>query len=76
MRDDVERAVLDFVKKYSPGLPGKINCDSKIGELGLDSLKLVEIVFELENLYSMEADEERLVRLETIGDIIDMVCEA
>jgi acyl carrier protein len=47
-----------------------------LSALGLDSLKLVELVFELEVDYEISADESALSRLRTIGDLIDMICEA
>lgn len=43
-----------------------------LAELGLDSLKLVEIVYELESFYQLDVDEERLAELEKIEDLIDI----
>lgn len=45
-------------------------------ELGLDSLKLIEVIFELENAYGVDADEELLAELSKVGDIVKMMHKA
>lgn len=45
-------------------------------DLGLDSLKLIEVIFELENAYGVDADEELLAELSKVGDIIEMMHKA
>lgn len=47
-----------------------------LAELGLDSLKLVEIVYELETFYQLDVDEERLAELGKIEDLIDIFITA
>lgn len=46
--------------------------DTALAELGLDSLKLIEIVYELETFYQLDVDEELLAELESIGDLVSM----
>ncbi len=46
--------------------------DMALAELGLDSLHMVEMVFELESYYEVQADEELLVQLQSVADVIDM----
>jgi acyl carrier protein len=43
-----------------------------LAELGLDSLKLVEIIYELETFYQLDVDEERLAELGRVGDLIEL----
>lgn len=50
-----------------------IELHTPIAELGLDSLKLVEIVYELEMEFSIETDEDLLAQLQYVGDIVAMV---
>lgn len=45
-------------------------------ELGLDSLQLVEIVYELETFYQLDVDEERLAELEMVGDLVQLFVSA
>lgn len=46
-----------------------------LAELGLDSLRLIEIIYELETFYQLDVDEERLAELGRVGDLIELfVC--
>tara|TARA_R100001039_G_scaffold39040_2_gene43321 strand:+ start:1333 stop:1632 length:300 start_codon:yes stop_codon:yes gene_type:complete len=47
-----------------------------LSALGLDSLKLIEIVYELETFYQLDVDEERLAELNRVGDLIDLIVTA
>lgn len=43
-----------------------------LAALALDSLKLIEIVYELETFYQLDVDEERLAELNRVGDLIEL----
>jgi acyl carrier protein len=47
--------------------------DSAIGELGIDSLGLLEIIGSLERRLSIQIPDEGLSGVETLGDLIDEV---
>ena len=51
----------------------EIELQTPIAELGLDSLKVVEIVYELEMEFSIETDEDLLAQLQCVGDVVAMV---
>lgn len=77
MNDNIEKKVLEFVRKACEEyghLPDsfELSKNTSVSELHLDSLKLVEIVFELENALSLPSDEELLAELKTLGDIMSM----
>ncbi|MES3008579.1 MAG: acyl carrier protein [Pseudomonadota bacterium] len=50
--------------------------DTALAALGLDSLQLVEMVFELESYYAVQVDEELLAQLQSVADVIDMLTQA
>ncbi len=50
--------------------------DTALGALGLDSLQLVEMIFELETYYEVQVDEELLAQLLSVADVIDMFVQA
>ncbi len=50
--------------------------DTTIGALGLESLQLVEVVFELETCFDVQVDEEQLAQLERVADVIAMFGDA
>lgn len=52
-----------------------LSANTELAALGLDSLKLIEIVYELETEYSVDADEAALAQLRTVGDLVGMVCQ-
>lgn len=47
--------------------------NSRIDSLALDSLKLIEIVFQLETKFSLVADENLLSNIVTLGDILGLL---
>ena len=44
-----------------------------IEDLGLASLDLLELRFELENCWQIRISDEEAIRLRTIGDIVDLI---
>lgn len=56
------------------GQPLSVNDPAmKLSELGLDSLKLIEVVFDLELYFDIQADESAMASLHTVGDVIEMI---
>lgn len=49
----------------------KITDDSKIEDLGMDSLDLVELVTEAEEVLKVEISDEELSKLETVKDVVN-----
>jgi acyl carrier protein len=46
-----------------------------IADLALDSLRLVELIFELERCFCTEADEGLMVQARTLGDVVSLFAE-
>jgi acyl carrier protein len=56
--------------------PGMVTRDTRLDELGVDSLQLVEIIMELEDIFGIEIDQnaaEASDSLKDVGDIVDAV---
>ncbi len=47
-----------------------------IEDVGLASLDLLELRFELENQWQMQISDEQAIGLRTIGDIVDLVARS
>jgi acyl carrier protein len=78
VEEAVQRRVLDALKDVC-GRRGQMvdpHPDTTIGALGLESLQLVEVVFELESSYQVQVDEEQLAQLESVADVIAMFSDA
>ena len=75
VRDKVLRLLEDAVQ-HSGGGAVELGLETPIAELGLDSLKLIEVIYELERGFSIEVGEELLSQLECVGDIVSVVDSA
>lgn len=75
---DIEQTVLSMVQAACIAAESEVEASlqTPLGQLGVDSLKLIEIVYHLESQYSVEADEELLAEMKTVGDIAQLFHEA
>jgi nodulation protein F len=74
MADQLAAEIIDKIKKQA-GLADKdITLETNLDELGIHSLELTEIVFDLEEAYDIEIDmntTEAWSKLKNIGDIVE-----
>lgn len=60
--------------RLSSKLKGKeLTKESSFKELGIDSLDLVDLVFELEEEIGCEFEDSELVKLSTVQDLLDLI---
>lgn len=62
--------VIDFIAERQGIDPATITRDSKLADLGVDSLTIVELVMELEE-EGIRFRTEPTGRIETVGDLVD-----
>lgn len=74
---DLEQTLLAIIKEHAVGLAGEPSRDTPIGDLGIDSFSIVEIVYEVEEKLGIEvpfnANENPFGDMKTVGDLIDAV---
>lgn len=70
--DHVEKVVIEVLTIVAGSCAdiNQLTKDTRLAELQLDSLKLVEVVYELETRLNVEADESRLAQMSSVGDLI------
>jgi acyl carrier protein len=70
--DHVEKVVIEVLTTVAGSYADikHLKKSTRLAELQLDSLKLVEVVYELETKLNVEADESRLAQLSSVGDLI------
>ena len=51
----------------------KIQPDTRLADIGLDSLDLVDLLFEVENLFNVEIPDEQARKMTSITDIMTYV---
>lgn len=53
--------------------PEEIGFDSKISDLDIDSIDLVDFIMVLEDEFSIEFSDEELDEIETLADIVSLI---
>ena len=68
------------IEKVAKAIVKVINCpiekivpDAELEALGIDSLKAINILFELEEEFDIEIPNELIAEMNTVGDIVDCV---
>jgi acyl carrier protein len=53
--------------------PAQITDDARLIEFGLDSLRSMELIVELEEHFAIELDDQAIVRVRTVADLIRLI---
>lgn len=69
---------MDYLAKITevlePKLKGKtLTEESNFKDLGIDSLDLVDLVFQMEEALDVQFEDEELLTIKTVGDLIHLV---
>lgn len=63
-----------ITKVLEPKLKGQtLTEDSVFTELGIDSIDLVDLVFQMEEELQIQFEDEELTQIKTVGDLIKLV---
>jgi nodulation protein F len=76
MADQLETDIIARIKAHADPAAGEITPGTDLSSLGVHSLELTEIIFDLEEQYGIEVDmnaAEAWNRLQNVGDIVDAV---
>ena len=66
--------VLQLLARCTPApASDDIDLDTDIAGLGLDSLAMFEVVFEIEECFTVELDEYELTGIKTVRDLVSSV---
>jgi acyl carrier protein len=78
MRENFEAAVISQINiRYPQGDSNlSIGEQTRLDELVMDSLELLELIYTLEEQFSIETDDKLLTELQTVGDITAMLEQA
>ncbi|MCB9741282.1 MAG: acyl carrier protein [Alphaproteobacteria bacterium] len=77
MPNDIEKKVLSIVGEALGFGSDEISKDSKfIGDLGADSLDLVELIMALENEFGIQIPDEQAEKIETVEDAVLYISQA
>lgn len=75
-----ERAILleeigELIKQHSTQYDFVLTDATKLDELGIDSIDLMEIIFRLEEAYGIELGLQALIGKKTVGEVVDFAHE-
>ena len=74
-RNEIFKFIENYLINFG-GIEFEINEKTNIkNELNLDSLDMLEIIFELENEYKIDIDAEIFSELKTIEDVVNYVID-
>lgn len=74
-RDSVRTSLFETFTKYTHTKTPITEQSHITGDLGVDSLAVMEIVAELEERYDLTFPDEDLPTVRTVGDVISLVCK-
>ena len=67
---EVQEMVLDVISRELPLSSGTLSLDTPLEEIGIDSLKAITILFELEDRLNIEIPNEIFDSLQNVNDIV------
>lgn len=78
MNDEVTAGVYTILKQYAPQFEGELSSDTRLEEIGMESLEIVESIFDLEEHFDITIPNpgesaELNTAFKTVGDVINAV---
>lgn len=68
---DTLQLLQDFIKRRVPNPPENITLESRLEEIGVDSLSLLDLMFDMEDKFGVRMPDD-LPRPETVGQLIEI----
>jgi acyl carrier protein len=68
-----ESALLDLIAKESLVERGKLVREARLTDLGISSLDMISLLFELEERYGVIVEEAELSSMTTVGELTDFL---
>lgn len=62
--------VFDVIAREQKCSPEDLTLETRLEDLGIDSLKAITIVYQLEERFEIEIPNELIETIETVGDIV------
>ncbi len=75
-RDELSRDIVDRIAKHAEPDAGAITPETELTALGIHSLEMTEIIFDIEDAYGIEVEmnsADAWSNLRTVGDIVEAV---
>lgn len=63
----------EIILLLSREVPGELTLDTTLEDKGIDSLRAISILYNVEDQFEIEIPNDVIERIKTIGDIVDAV---
>ena len=70
---ELQEAVFEAISHELPSLTGAITLDTPLEELGIDSIKAITILFELEDRFNIEIPNDVFDSIQNVNDIVQQL---
>jgi acyl carrier protein len=74
---DIDAALIEIITEHAVGLTTPVTRETPVGDLGIDSFAIVEIIYEVEEKLGIEipfnANDNPMQGMKSVGDLIDAV---
>ena len=74
--EEMESALAQLVGKVTGAAPRQLGRETRLDELGLDSLARIDLAVAAEDAFKIELPDEALERFATVGDLMDYLQRA
>jgi acyl carrier protein len=76
--DSIESTVIEILSGKAKSLQGDLTLDTSLTDAGIDSLSMIELIFELEEAFGIEIPdpatvEDRTKAMKTPGDVVALI---
>jgi acyl carrier protein len=74
-RDDVEKTLIDIVRKEKDIPSDKLALGTPLADAGIDSLDALSILFAIEEHFKITISDDRARAMKTFGDMVSAVAD-
>ncbi|MGD8842415.1 MAG: phosphopantetheine-binding protein [Gammaproteobacteria bacterium] len=67
----IRNVVVALIEQKHGCEASKLTDDMRLADLGMDSLKAITLLYDLEEKLGLEIPNEAIDRIETLGDVVD-----
>ena len=71
----MQERILNIISGYIDVTNNELSADINVFDLGVDSLRMLKIIMELEEFYSVKFDDKEIVDIRTVSDIEKIILE-
>jgi len=71
----IEAAVVEVITRERNCTPEDVSLETRLSDLGIDSLQAITILYELEERFGIEIPNEQMENIETVRDIVSSIAE-